>query len=197
MVDGHRQGATEFGTPIRQGLVLAGIDQIETDPVKTVAGHGERPLGLRHRMQPPQRLQVGVVQRLNAHRHPVDPRLAIGAKAARLDRRGVRLQRHFGVIAHRPGGADPVQDGRDQFRVHQAGGAAAEKHGLQDAALGICTNPVNFGKVGCLPARLVNLCRDMAVEIAIGALRLAKRPMQIQAKAAVAPVFHDQVCPSL
>ena len=45
----------------------------------------------------PQRLQVGIVQRLHADGDAVDARAAIAAKPARLDAGGVRLQRDLGV----------------------------------------------------------------------------------------------------
>lgn len=53
---------------------------------------------------------------------------------------------------------------------------------VQDAALGQGADAVDLGLERGQPAPLVHPRRDMAVEVAVGAFRLAERPVQIEAR---------------
>jgi hypothetical protein len=48
---------------------------------------------------------------------------------------------------------------------------------------------LEFPQQGIAPAPLIDAVADMAVEIAIGAFRLAERPMHIDAEAAIVGGF--------
>ena len=77
------------------------------------------------------------------------------------------------------------------FSLHQRGGAAAEEDGVQHAAWVSAPNAVDL-EPRTLAASVdwSTLGGDMAVEVAVGALRLAEGPVQIQAEPGVAPVLH-------
>ena len=85
--------------------------------------------------------------------------------------------------------ANGSNDFRDGFGVHQTGCAAAKEYGVQDAAFGFGCCARQFGQISVAPCFLINGAGDVAVEIAIGAFGLAKRPVDVETKAALLPVF--------
>ena len=174
---------------MRAVLILSGIDQIEADPRETIAGNVEGRAGLGHRMHPAQTAQIVVVQRLNAHRHAVDPAIGKGAEPAHLDAGRVGLQRDLDVIGKGPGAAGGLNDAGHGLGGHQAGGAAAKEDAVEHPARGLGRQTGDLATIGGQPARLVDGRRDMAVEVAIGTFRRAERPMDVKRKAPCPPIL--------
>ena len=87
-------------------------------------------------MNTPKPFQVSVVQRLYPHRNTVNAGLSEGGKAIGLNRAWVRFKGNFQVISCWPKAPDCGDDVRDDVRVHQAWGAAAEKDSVQHTSLG-------------------------------------------------------------
>ena len=83
MLGGFRDRELQFFGPHRGRLVGAGIDQVERIAIERGARDRDRIQRLARAVQPAQRLQRGIVQRLHAERHAVDAGCAIAAKARR------------------------------------------------------------------------------------------------------------------
>jgi len=111
-----------------------------------------------------------------------------GAEPASLDRGRVRLKGDLKIVGHRPEPADLVDHRGDNLGIHHAGGAPAEEHAAQHPARGQGGAPAQFREIGAPPAVMVDRGGDMRVEIAIGALGGAERPVQVQAEASRLPV---------
>src|SRR5690606_25338845 len=123
-------------------------------------------------------------QRLNAERDAVDACGAVSAESLRLDRGGVRFQRHLDTVGDGPAGRDRVEDGADRLGLHQGRRAAADENGRYRARAGAAAHGGDLSGEGCGEALLVDrLVADMAVEVAIGALGRAERPVDVDAEA--------------
>ena len=127
MLGGFRDRALQLIRPHLGRLVGAGIDQVERIALEVLARDRHRVERLARGMQPSQRLQRGIVQRLHAERDPVDAGCAIAGKARGLDAGGIGFQRHFGVGRDAPVPADRIQDRAHGLRLHQGRRAAAEE----------------------------------------------------------------------
>ena len=141
-------------------------------------------------MQPPERFQVAVIQSLNPHRYAVHARIAVARKSTGLDRSRIGLKRNFNIVCHGPSGAHFRQNRINDVGIHQAWRSAPKEDRSQDAAFGFGPDAFNLAQIGRLPGFLVNLRDNVTVKIAIGAFCLTKRPVNIEAKAAMFPVFH-------
>ena len=184
MFGGMRDRRLQFGLPGGWRLAGARIDQVEGEALEDRGRHRHRRHGLVGRMQPPERLQIGIIHRLNAQRHAIDASCAIATKALRLDAGRIGLQRDLGVAVDAPGPANGVENGGDRLRLHQRGRAAAEKDRRhlaprrQHRAMG------DLGPEGLHESRLVHrLVADVRIEVAIGAFREAEGPMDIDPEA--------------
>jgi hypothetical protein len=189
VIDRHRERLGQFRPPVGQRLKLPRINQVEAHPVEMRARDAEGPPRLRRAVQPSEARQIPVVQRLHAERDAVDPRLGVAAKAPGLHRGRVRLQRHLQIVGEGPGAADAREDRRHEVRVHQARRAAAEKDGVEHAVAGEPAEAIDLGEIGRAPAVLVDPARNVAVKVAIGALRRAEGPVQVEPEAARPPVL--------
>ena len=191
VIDRHAQRLAQLRAPGRHGLILPRIDQVETDAIEILPCDIKGLAGFGGAVNAPQPPQVGIVQRLDAHRHARDARLGIAAKPSRLHRPGIGLERDFQIVRHRPAVSHPLQNAVHDRRIHQARRAAAKENRGQHPALQGLGVSVDFAQVGPQPAGLVDFAADMAVEIAIGALGLAKRPVDIEAEAPLLPIFRQ------
>ena len=108
-----------------------------------------------------------------------------------LDRRWVRFERYLAGVGHPPCGADLIEDGVDQFGVHEAGRPAAKENRFEDATLGQLPDSFDLGQIGARPAILVDGRDDVTVKVAIGAFRLAKWPVNVEPKAPVFPILRQ------
>ena len=96
VVGGERERLGEFGFPGGRALPGAGIDEIERGAREDRAGEGESGAGFRRAVPAAQRLEVGIVQRLEAEGLIARPggrvvatprgRLVLNALAAELAR---------------------------------------------------------------------------------------------------------------
>ncbi|KKL77804.1 hypothetical protein LCGC14_2031200, partial [marine sediment metagenome] len=62
---------------------------------------------------------------------------------------------------------------------HQAGRTPTEKDGVEDTTWRFIRSTLQFSEICIAPCGLVYLTADVAIEVAIGALCLAKWPMDI------------------
>ena len=189
VVHGHLQRLGQLAPPRRRILLLPRINQVKAHPRERVPRDVERRPGLGRAVHPPQPPQIRVVERLHPHRQPVHTRVGITAKAPRLDAGGVRLQRDLHVVRQRPSRARRLDHPRHRFRRHQRRRAAAKEDAAQHASGDLGRQPRNLGAKGGQPTRLVDRRRHVAVEIAVRAFRRAERPVDVQRKAARAPVL--------
>ena len=112
------------------------------------------------------------------------PGVAETAKARRLGGRRVCLQGDLKPGAERPSGCDAVEDRGGRRGLHQRWRTTAEKHARHRPARRLRREAVQFAKVGVAPAVLVDAFADVAVEIAVGALRSAERPVDVDGQSA-------------
>src|SRR6185312_8730754 len=85
---------------------------------------------------------------------------------------------------HRPVLADRVENAGDGAGLHQRRRAAAKEDARHGAAWNALGGRGDFGLEGAQESRLVDRgVADMAVEVAVRALRQAERPVHIDAEA--------------
>src|SRR3954465_14006753 len=76
----------------------------------------------------------------------------------------------------------PGDDGAHGLGLHQRGRAAAEEHRLDAAVRRLARGMLEFRQQRPAPARLVDARAHMAVEVAVGTLRFAERPVDVNAE---------------
>ena len=195
------QGRQQLGLPGRGRLVRAGVDEVERETLEDRAGDRDRLHRLLGGVQAAERLEIGVVHRLDAERDAVDAGLLVAREAVGLDAGRVGLQRHFHIGLDRPIGGDGIQDAGDGAGLHQRGRAAAEEDRGDASPLGQLGAVRKFGSERLDESLLVDgLGPDVAVEVAIGAFGLAERPMHIDREAGMSGLIdlarHSSPCPS-
>ena len=192
VVDRHRQRLGQFRPPVDQRLVLPGVDQVEAHAIEMRPCDIEGDPRLGDRVQSAKPPKVIVAKRLYPHRHPVDPGVGIALEPHRLDRGRVRLERDFRIVRHRPCRAHLAEDRRHEVGGHEAWCSPAEEYRAQNATTCFDAEALDLGKVGTTPAEFVDLCRDMAVEIAVRTLRLAEGPVDVEAESGRRPGVRRQ-----
>ena len=189
MFGAERKRLRQFGLPLLRRLAGAGIDQIEADTFEIRARQRQRRLCFAHIVQAPEHFQIGIVQRLHAERQPVDTRRGIILKPRRIDTGRIGFERDLDAGRDGPQFRDRFQHAADRGAGHQRRRAAAEENGF-DCGPRRSTfilpggDPGQFAHNRIAPAIFVDRAADMAVEIAIGALCGAERPMDVNAEAA-------------
>ena len=186
MVGGHAERRFELARA-RRDERLAGprIDQVEGEPREDVArasSTARRASATSWRR--PSALQRGVVERLHAERDAVDAGGAIAAEALRLDAAGIGLQRDLGIRRDRPVSRDRIEDCADRRRLHQRRRAAAEED-AGDGAAGRQRGEMARARARRRrrsAARRAAAWRTWRVEVAIGALGRAERPVDVDAE---------------
>ncbi len=187
MLGGELHRLLKLGAPRRLGLADAGVDQVERHAGEDRLAGLHRGDRLGDSVAAAEGAQVRVVERLHADRDAVDAGVTVAAKAAGLDAGRVRLQRDLGVRLDRPARGDRLEDRADGGRRHQRRRAAAEedrahlasrrqRRAMGDLALESGDEPLFVGRRGA----------DVAVEIAIGALRQAERPVNVNGEPGIA-----------
>ncbi len=180
---GQSKRLAKLAAPGLGGLAGAGIDQIEAEALECFTCNSYPRLRLGGGVQPAQCLQLAVVERLHAERHAVDARRPVAAEAGSLHARWVRLQRDFGAGSDGPMVPDGIEDGADRRRAHQRGCAAAEEHAGDGSAAPHGGPVAELAPVCGEEARLIDAARPhVTVEVAIGALGGAERPMHVDAE---------------
>ncbi len=120
MLGGFRDRQLQFIRPHLRGLVGTGVNQIERITVEGAARDCDRVERLARGMQPSQRFQRGIVERLHAERNPVDAGGAIAAKPRRLDAGRIGLQRNFGIGRDAPVFCQSHREWRRRFSAASA-----------------------------------------------------------------------------
>jgi hypothetical protein len=134
------------------------------------------------RMQATKSLEIRVVERLNADRNPIDPGVAKFPEPSGLDRGGVGFQRDFEIVGTGPARTRGINDVGHDARFHERRRSPAKKDTAQDAWTGFMRNTFYFKQIGIQPPLVVHPGRDVGVEVAIGALRLAERPVDVESE---------------
>jgi len=183
VVAGVRQRPAQFGAPAGDRLPRPRIDQVEREPVEQPRRQPDRGQRLRRRVAAAEKRQRGVVQRLHAQRHPVDPGGPEAREPAGLGGGRVGLQRDLDVRRHRPARRDPVEHRRRRLRRHQRGRAAAKEHRRDRPPGRFGCEMIQLGKQRGAPAVLVDRFADVGVEVAVRALRPAERPVHVDPEA--------------
>ena len=183
MFGGFRNRELQLIGPHLRRLVGAGVDQVERIALERGARDRDRIQRLARAVQPTERLQRGVIERLHAERDAVDAGCAIAAKPRRLDAGGIGLQRHFHLGRDAPVFSDGIEDRADGLRLHQRRRAAAEKDRGDGSVRRTRRRGFDLARKGARKAFLVDRrVPDMAVEIAIRAFRQAERPVHVDAE---------------
>ena len=183
MLGGFRDRELQLVRPHRGRLLGAGVDQVERIAVERAARDRDRIERLARAVQPAQRFQRGIVERLHAERDAVDAGRAIAGKARGLDTGRVGLERDFGIGGNVPVLADRIENGADGLRLHQRRRAAAEEDRGDLAAGRARRGRFDFAREGAGKALFVDRgMADMAVEVAIRAFRQAERPVHVDAE---------------
>ena len=173
-------GALELGRPGFDRLARARVDQIERIALEIRARDGNGFERFLRRVQATEFLQRRVVERLHAERDAVDAGRAIAAKARGFDAGRIGFQRDFDVGRDRPVFADGVEDRLHRLGLHQRRRAAAEENRRYRAAGHARRGRRDLGFERAHEARLVDAAvAHVAVEVAIGALRQAERPVHV------------------
>ena len=180
-----RQDLVELVPPGAPVLAGPGVDQVAGDPGKALAGQRQGGQRLGRVVAPPQEAQGVVVERLDAEREAVDPGPPEAVESGRLGRGRVGLQGDLDLGRQGPVLRDPVQHGLGGARRHQRGRAAAEEHAGHPAPLRFGSEMVQLAQQGAPPQRLVDRGPDVAVEVAVGALGAAERPVDVDRQAGV------------
>src|SRR5690242_14657453 len=176
----------QFLAPRVQRLIGTGVDQIERHAVEVRRRQLERGAGLGGIVQSAQHLQIAIIQRLHAQRETVDAGRAIVAKARRVCACGICLERDFDIVGGAPQSCDRVERALNARALHQRRRSTAEEDRFDDGALSPlpASDPLELAHDGIDPAVLVDAASNMRIEVAIGTLCRAERPMDIDAETA-------------
>ena len=157
MIGAERQRLAQFIAPLCIALAGTGIDQVQGDAVENAHRHFQRRFCFIGIVQPAQHFQIGIVQRLHAQRHPIDPGAAVIRKARGVGAGGIGFQGDLHVIGHPPVARDLVQDARHGLARHQGRRAAAEEYRFHNRPVFALRRrgPVQFGFDGADPAGFI------------------------------------------
>src|SRR6185312_16958284 len=183
MVGREVEGAAELGFPFGDALPGTGIDEIEGEAREMARREIDRGARLAGRMLAAEKVQGLLVEALHPERYAVDAGGAESQEFLRLDRGRIGFERHFRIGAELPVPGDAVEHRADAARAHQRRRAAAEKDAADAAPRAdLAGLAIERLQQRPRPGTLVDRLADMAVEIAIGALRAAEGPMHIDAE---------------
>ncbi len=154
-------------------------DQIERKARKDVGGEAHRRARLRRRVAAAEKAKGVIVQRLHADRQSVYARLPKASKTRRLGGGRVCFQRNLYAGVDRPARGDAIENRPGRRRVHQRWRAAAEEYAADRPAECFRRYPVQLAKIGVTPSGLVDAVADVAIKVAVGALRAAERPVDV------------------
>ena len=135
-------------------------------------------------MLAPQRLEIGIGERLHADRDAIDAGGPVAGEVRRLDARRIGLERHLGIGGDRPQLCDPFEHASHGCGRHQRRRAAAEEDAGDFPARRARAEPGKLARQSVGECQFIDrLMAHMRVEIAIGAFGPAEGPMHIDAKA--------------
>ena len=171
--------------PGGERLTRARIDQVERSALERRAGDVHGGAGFGHGMQAAERAQIGIIERLHAERDAVDAGAAVAAEAIRLHARGIGLQRDLGAGLHRLQCEAMASRMAPTVAGCISDGVPPPKKTLDTARPGaseaMCASS---RRKAAQKARLVDAAgAHVAVEVAVGALGGAERPVHVDAEA--------------
>ena len=197
MIGGEGERLGQLRLPGRRALPRPRIDEIERGARKRRAGEREGGAGFRRAVPASERLEVGVVQRLKPDRDAVDAGGAIIGEAAGIGAGRVGLQRDLDVGGEGKELRRRVDDAPDRRARHQRGRAAAEEdRGEHGPRVEPCGQRLHLAdqRAGIVQ-RIDAAGADMGVEVAIGTLGGAERPVRIERKAPFGRGFSHRTRP--
>ena len=149
-------------------------------------GEFDRRQRLVDRVLPAERLEVGVVQRLDPDRQPVDAGGAIAAEPLGFHAGRIGLERDLRVGRKPPDGCDGVDNALHRLRPHQRRRSPAEEDRGDRAARRKRAAMADLRPEGREIALLVDRRPPhVTVEVAIGTFRQAEGPMDVDPKSGV------------
>ncbi len=185
MLAGDGECIAQLVLPRGERLPGPRVDEIEREAIERRARDLDRRLGLGDRMNAAERFQDVVAQRLHAERHAIDARRAIAAEARRLDAAGIGFERDLGIRLDAPQRSDLIEDRGDRLRLPSAMACRRRRRCSKRSRGPVRARSVHqLAQEGGAKARLVNAAEtDVAVEVAVGALLGAERPVHVDAEA--------------
>ena len=136
-------------------------------------------------MQAAQLFQVGIVQRLHAQRDAVDAGGAVIGEARRIGAGRIGFQGDFGIVGHRPQRGDLLQDAPDRCARSSATACRRRRKWFRPPgalALMVRATQSSSAQDAIDPAVFIDRGADMGIEIAIGTLGGAERPVDVNAE---------------
>ena len=171
----------QFPGPVGQLLALPCIDQVDGQPVECLPRGAKRGKRLSGGMFASQKGQRLVTKGLHAERQPVHPGRAEPGEGLGFGGCGICLGGDLDIGGEAEQPVRVGDDGLDKPGRHQAWRAASEKNAVETAAGPVCLcHMFKLPAVGAGESGMINLRRDMRIEITIGAFRPAKGPMDIE-----------------
>lgn len=195
MISGKIHGASQLIPPVIKALILPRIDEIKAHTFEHVSCSAQRPQGLVEGMQPPQPREISIVESLNPHRHAIDACRSKIRKARGFDRSRVCLQSDLYVRHRRPEARRRVDNICDKAGIHQARRAASKEDRVQPAGPDRFEAPVQLSYKRGTPPFYIDAAGNVGIEIAIRALGLTERPVDVEPETACLPVLSQNTRP--
>src|SRR5690606_36938976 len=173
---GVLERAAELRRPAGRGLAGTAVDQIERVALEQARRQVDRGERLAGRALAAEKGERRVVERLHAERDAVDPGCAKRAEALRLARGRVGLEGDLEIGRRGKASGGTLDHRRDRLWRHERRGAAAEEDRAQRTRPDLVGMAVDLGDERARPAGMVDRAADVAVEVAVRALRPAERP---------------------
>jgi len=133
-------------------------------------------------MEAPKCPQRAIIQGLHAERNAVDARGAIVAKALCFHARRIGLERDFRSRIDHPTSCDRIQDSLDRGSAHERRRASAKEDAVHVSAWHGIGPVADLADESPNEPLFVDAVADVAVEIAVGTLRGAERPVHVDAE---------------
>ena len=128
----------------------------------------------------PEEVERVVLQRLDAERDPVHAGRPKVLQPRRFGRGRVGFEGDFRVLGERPPHRRPLDDLGHSLRRHQGRRAPAEEDADDPRSRQQRGKMVELAQQRAPPPGLIDALPDMAVEVAIGALGEAERPVHVE-----------------
>ena len=180
----EREGFAELAAPVLHCLVGTRVDEVKRDAVEMRVRNGECGDGLGRGVDAPKRLQDIVAQRLHAERDAIDAGLRVAREAAGLNAAGVGFERDLRARSDAPELCDAIEDRGNRLRLHERGSAAAEKDAGNRTRAGERRRMLELAQVGREKPLFIDAAEaHVTIEVAVGALLRAERPVHVDAEA--------------
>ena len=175
--------ARKLRAPGSQSLRFPCIDKVERHAVEIALGDSERRKRFICRMHASERLEARIVESLHTERDAIDARGTVAREPFRFDAGWIGFKRNLNIRIDFPMAGNRIEDRCHRARLHQGWGAAAEED-AGDCASGRAFREMRkLGEIGGAVTLLVHpAVAYMRVEVAIGTLGEAERPMHIDAE---------------